>query len=92
MRVFLGFAISLLSNIVLANDTMRISNVKCEDGWVSLGKSKLEVISYCGQPKYIDIISGANDIKNEDLLYTIKRKDYIVSIRAGKVARIGMVK
>ena len=83
---------ALFSTSVLSNEPTRVSNIKCKGGWVSSGTSKLEVLSYCGQPKFTDVVSGANDAKSEELLYTIKRKDYIISLRAGKVVRIGMVK
>jgi hypothetical protein len=76
----------------LAINATRISNIKCDGGWISSGTSKLEVISYCGSPKYTDVTSGDNVVKREDLLYTIKRKDYIISIRDGKVTEIGMIK
>ncbi|MCF2948555.1 DUF2845 domain-containing protein [Paraglaciecola aquimarina] len=88
------FAIFLLfiSMSAIAQDTSRVSNIKCKGGWISTGTSKLEVISYCGQPKYTDVTSGANTVKTEDLLYTIKHKDYIISFRNGKVVRLGAVK
>jgi len=91
MRIIVVLMV-LVSSFTFANDTTRVSNVKCEGGWVTTDSSKLEVISYCGQPNYVDVTSGANMVKSEDLLYTIKRKDYIISFRNGKVVNIGMVK
>ena len=75
-----------------ANNSTRVSNVKCEGGWITTETSKIEVVSYCGQPKFTEITSGANEVKSEDLLYTIKRKDYIISLKGGKVVFIGMIK
>jgi hypothetical protein len=91
MRI-LGIFLAFISLSVFATDTTKVSNLKCKGGWISSGTSKLEVISYCGEPKYSDVTSGANMIKNEDLLYTVKRKDYVISFRNGKVVYIGMVK
>ncbi|MBT1451921.1 DUF2845 domain-containing protein [Glaciecola sp. XM2] len=89
---FFGFLLFFISISALATDTTRVRNVKCKGGWVTEGTSKLEVISYCGQPKFSDITSGANMVKNEDLLFVIKRKDYIISFSGGKVTHIGMIK
>ena len=92
MTRFFALILLLSSTSILATDSTKVSNVKCKGGWITTGNSKLEVISYCGQPTFSDVTSGANDVKSEDLLYTIKRKDYIISLRAGKVVYIGMLK
>lgn len=91
MRSF-GVLLVLFSLTAFAQDTNRVSNIKCKGGWVTSGTSKLEVISYCGQPKYTDVTSGDNMVKSEDLLYTIKRKDYIISFSNGKVVHMGTIK
>jgi len=80
------------SVLTLAAETIKISNIKCEGGWITSGTSKLEVISYCGKAKYEEVTSGANMVKTEDVFYTIKRKDYIISFRAGKIVRMGIIK
>jgi hypothetical protein len=87
-------ALACLSTLVPAHasDTLRQSNLKCEGGWVTVGTSKLTVVSYCGQPKATDRTSGDSERKREDLLFTIENKDYVVSIVDGKVIRIGSVK
>jgi hypothetical protein len=91
MRI-IGLFLVVISISVLANETTEVSNVKCKGGWITSGTSKLEVVSYCGEPRYQDITSGENMVKSEDLLYTINRKEYIISFRNGKVVNIGWVK
>lgn len=89
---FIAVFLVFVSMTSFAIDATKVSNVKCKGGWISFDTSKLEVISYCGQPTFTDVTSGDNTVKSEDLLYSIKGKDYIISLRNGKVIYIGMVK
>ncbi len=82
----------LVSSVSAATDSLRISRIKCEGGWIGAGNSKLEVVSYCGAPSYSDVVSGANQEKQENLLYTIKGKDYILSFKGGKLVYLGKIK
>lgn len=78
----------LFASFSIAGGANQVSNVKCKGGWISKGTGKLEVIAACGDPKYSEVISGANQVKEEKLLYKIKRKNYIFWLYAGKVTRI----
>lgn len=81
-----------VSVLAFAEESIKISNIKCDGGWITSGTSKLEVIAYCGKPKYEEVTSGANEVKTEDVFYTVKRKDYIISFRGGKIVRMGIIK
>jgi hypothetical protein len=91
MKYIIGLLFILLTTPSHASSGTKISNIKCKGGWIRAGTSKLEVISYCGQPKYEDVISGADMIKSEKLLYTIKRKDYIIWLHAGEIKEMEML-
>ena len=92
MKFMLALVLLLFSSINLATESTKVSNLKCKGGWVRAGNSKLEVISYCGEPKYSDVVTGANSFKQENLLYTVKGKDYILSFKAGTLVYLGMIK
>jgi len=82
----------IFSASAFAGDGTRVSNVKCKGGWVKAGMSKLEVISACGQPIANEVTSGGLQVKSENLLFKIKRKDYIFYFYGGKLQRMEMPK
>lgn len=76
-----------------ANSGLRVSNVKCEGGWISQDTTKIEVISRCGKPIYAETVSGEGSvIKEEQLMFEIKGKHHMVFLRNGKVMRIETLK
>lgn len=64
--------------------------LKCKNGIVATGDSKVKVILNCGDPFYAEVISGDDQVKVEQWYYKLGGGRFIrqLTFRAGKLVRI----